>query len=215
VTESFLFAPRSVTPPGIYQLSVGLYRVGESGPDARAVPVASAGLVDNARRVRTGTLEVVSNPLDEPRTFSRSPPDVKYPLNVDLGWVRYLGHDIGSQELKPGGKIQITLYFEVLSKPRPTHKLFEHLVGPKSSNLDRLWIGGRHPPSEWEPGEFIANPQTIATSANDPAGDYDLVLGIWDEALASKGIEARLMPVGEDVDTTERRIRVVRLHIGP
>jgi hypothetical protein len=122
-------------------------------------------------------------------------------LGVRFGEVAELaGFTLDRGGWPEGGTVGVTLYWRALAAdPRPL-KVFVHLSG----GSERIWaqddrIPGERPSAGWLPGEIIADRHLLRPENGAPAGEYRLLVGLYDGAtgqrLAAPG-DASRVPIG-------------------
>ena len=107
------------------------------------------------------------------------------------GQVRLLGYRLDSRSVKPGGTLELVLYWEAVADMEINYKVFVHL------ETDRIWGGddsfpncGVHATADWWPGEVIVDRHFVSVAADTPAGEYPLLVGMYDEETMTR-LEAR------------------------
>lgn len=111
-------------------------------------------------------------------------PRIQHPREVDLGGtVAFLGYDLKAEEIKAGDIIHLTLYWRAAKEMEISYTVFTHLLGEDN----RLWgqkdgipMNGRHPTTQWQHGEVIADEYHIAMEEGIPEGRYLLEIGMYD-----------------------------------
>ncbi len=180
VVDAYTVPVNSTAPPGVYHLNLGIYLPqGE-----RAVPIQ---LVQNGQPIDTnsvtiGPLKVGGPPpgvILSPQTVA---PD--QPLSLNLGdppVILLRGYSLTQQ----AGAAQLKLYWESLTQTPVDWSVFVHLrnkAGEIVAQKDGPAGGGRYPTSLWDPGEILADELTILLPAELPAGEYSLMVGLYNLA---------------------------------
>jgi hypothetical protein len=106
----------------------------------------------------------------------------------------------------------VTHYFEVVKKPEPGLSLFVHLDGPAHHSLDHVPLEGALPIDKWNAGDFIIDRTVFAPRPDAALGTYQMTIGFYRKAEEDKGLEARLVPNGNDIDR-ERRVSTARIEV--
>ena len=83
------------------------------------------------------------------------------PMDVEFGGVaRLLGYEIASTSVKPGGTVEVTVYWQALTRTDLHHAIFVHLLsdtGVMVAQRDTYPGLGRYPSTAWEPGVVFAD----------------------------------------------------------
>jgi choline-sulfatase len=140
----------------------------------------------------------------------RVAPVPSQPLDGRLGdAIAVRGADQGAAEVRAGGSVEVSCYFEVARRPPPGWRLFFHLDGPGGTrNLDHVPVDGLMPLERWRPGQRIRDRQRIVVPPGTPPGVYTLYVG------AFRG-GARL-PVGPPaLSDGKDRLRVLSFTVRP
>ncbi len=94
--------------------------------------------------------------------------------------IALLNLDIPTQQITPGGTLDITLQWTALAPLNEDYTLFlqvldanDRLVG----QADAWPLQGTLPTSHWQPGQTITDPYTIQLDGDLPPGDYRLLVG--------------------------------------
>ncbi|HET90164.1 MAG TPA: hypothetical protein ENN99_05425 [Chloroflexi bacterium] len=98
---------------------------------------------------------------------------------VEFGDVaRLLGYRVTPQVVEPGGRVDITLYWQPLVRTEANYAVFIHLlskVGPLVAQRDTYPGLGRYPTSRWEPGVVFADTYRLAVPETAYAPDQGYV----------------------------------------
>lgn len=114
---------------------------------------------------------------------SFTPPAPAHPLGVTLGDVAELvGYDLDPAAFAPGAPLPLTLYWRGVQATTTGYTVFVQLLhdGRVLAQQDQPPLAGRRPTTGWFPGEFLADPYTLAVPADAPPGDYVLIVGLYD-----------------------------------
>jgi len=85
-------------------------------------------------------------------------------------------------DLKPGGVITLTLYWQGLGGVDQDYTVFVHLLdarGQLQGQHDGPPLGGTRPTSGWLPGEYLRDVHPIEVAANAPPGAYVIEVGMY------------------------------------
>jgi hypothetical protein len=111
------------------------------------------------------------------------------------------GYAVSSYQAKAGGKLRVTLYWQIDRPVEQPAASFVHLLGtsfnPRTNNP--LWgqqekdAPGSHPLPRWTPGKIYRDDYEFQVDPETPAGEYQLEIGWFDRETG-----ARLKPTFED-----------------
>ncbi len=94
----------------------------------------------------------------------------------------FLGYDLDSATVEPGGRLSLTLYWRALRPMEDSYTIFTHLVdadGHIWGQWDNPPMQGSYPTTEWEAEEFIPDKYEIPVRMDTPAGEYRLEVGVY------------------------------------
>jgi hypothetical protein len=105
-------------------------------------------------------------------------------ITVDTGFgesIQLSGYMLVEMIVKPGDVLPVTLFWEALEPVGARYKVFLHLVGPDGllAQRDAEPGNGARPTSGWQPGETIVDAYGLLVPGTAPAGEYNLVLGMY------------------------------------
>jgi hypothetical protein len=95
--------------------------------------------------------------------------------------IELVGADFPPTVRRPG-RIPLTLYFRVHSRPKPGFRVFVHFDSPSEPRLlgDHALLNGTFPTDYWLPGEYIRDTYEVEVPLmTTPAGRYTLLIGFW------------------------------------
>ena len=145
--------------PSLLRVEVGLYNP-HTERDLGSVRVGEAKLAPSERQ---------------------TPPD--QPLEVELNdGIALLGYDLSPQSAAPGETVTLTLHWQARAVPSADYQVFVHLLdtGPEPvAQGDGPPLLGDYPTSVWAPGEVIIDPHVVVLPADLPAGQYRLLVGMY------------------------------------
>jgi len=150
-------------------------------PDASAPSVlwAVVGLYDPGPNETLGTVVVGGAKLSPPEA---TPQD--HPLAVDLEeGISLRGYGLEPETVSAGETITLTLRWEAHTSPGADYQVFVHLIGTDPDPVaqgDGPPLAGFYPTGAWAPGEVIADPHPIPLPEDVPAGQYRIVVGLYD-----------------------------------
>jgi hypothetical protein len=98
-----------------------------------------------------------------------------------------VGYDLNVVRLKPGGQIEVTLYWQPQKRLDADYNVFVHLEGDGSANSPAgVWgqADGRpacqfYPTSAWQPNELIPDPHVFQLNPATPPGEYAVLVGLY------------------------------------
>jgi hypothetical protein len=103
--------------------------------------------------------------------------------------IRLLGYSIENDELKPGNKLEITLYWQAEGAAERYWSVFVHLLGPDGELVgqhDKVPYDGLYPPNRWWPGQIINDRFTIEVPMDAAEGEYSLSIGMYDHLTGER-----------------------------
>ena len=146
--------------PSLLRVEVGLYDP-QTGQDLGSVRVGEAKLAP------AGTQAL---------------PERKLEVELADG-IALRGYDLSAGSVAPGEVITLTLHWEARGVPSADYQVFVHLVGAGPEPVaqgDGPPLMGDYPTRVWSPGESIVDPHVVALPADLPAGQYRLLVGMYD-----------------------------------
>ena len=155
------------TPPGVYQIELGLYE-----------PYQQQSL----------TPADDQNPLLGPVEIPRGVPppvealDIQHRVGANLdGKVQLLGYNIESG-FRPGDGIHLTLFWRALQDMEKDYTVFTHLVDGEGNiwgQKDNPPVDGFYPTTQWVEGEIVRDQYDLTIPADAPPGWYHLAIGMY------------------------------------
>ena len=173
-------------------------------PDNAVAPQSAADLIyrltghsSDGRYTATYDLAAVA-PTEEPPS-SDSQPARQHPLNVKVGdFATLLSFDQTADSATPGGTLGITLYWQVNIKTTTDYTVFLHVLNAKGdvvAQIDLPSVNRRRPTTSWQHGEAITDQFTLMLPNDLSAGQYQLVVGMYDTASGER------LKTGQENDT--------------
>jgi hypothetical protein len=168
-------------PPGVYALDIGLYveLVGENWH----APLVQDGTVLDTNSVTIAPIKVGGPPPGA--TVQKPSPEQTRSDNLE-NLVTLLGYDLSLE----GGTLELTLYWRCDARLPADYTTFVHVrdgtggvtgqPGTILAQMDRPPVGGAYPTSLWDPGEIIRDTVQIPVPPQAPAGDYEVIVGLYD-----------------------------------
>jgi hypothetical protein len=110
-------------------------------------------------------------------------PDVAHPQASTLGTsIQFLGYDLPSASVKPGGDVAVKLYWHVTQPVKQSYKVFVHLLDPNGilrAQQDSIPQRGNLPTDQWLTGEYVGDEYTLAIPADVQPGNYRIEIGMY------------------------------------
>jgi hypothetical protein len=117
--------------------------------------------------------------LDEAQAVAHSTP-----LNVTFGGeFRLLGYSLDKEQIIPGDRVAVRLYWESLAPVEQNYSVFVHLLGANDLIIGQrdMYPGeGTYPTSLWSPGDVIADTYVVPVSpATMTPSEVELEVGLY------------------------------------
>jgi hypothetical protein len=142
--------------------------------DEMEAPVAPA--------IRLGEIEIL--PTD--RLFV-VPDDIQHRVDANLEHrVRLLGYDLGldeTRQLRAGGSLPVTLYWQATREMDTSYKVSVQLVGANGVlvQADAVPVAWARPTTGWVTGEVLVDEYTLELPGDVQKGTYRLIVGLYAE----------------------------------
>ena len=167
-----------------------------------------------------------------------SAPSPAHPIGANLGdKIKLIGMDVEPKKIRPGGKVKLTFYWEVLEEigGDGDWMIFVHLEGPVKGggvgrvNGDHYAVedgeggAGLYPPKEWKKGQIIKDTKTLTLKAtvrkelkDVGPGQVVVYTGIFDmHAYRTKQADVRLeVKNTSQVKVNGGRVEAARFMVG-
>ena len=138
-------------------------------------------------------------------------PNVAKPIVATLGDVAQLiGFELEPAEPRAGGQISLRLIWRALEPTSISYRVFVHVAGPDlrpQAQADAEPQQRQRPTSGWWPNEYIDDRYLISLPADLPAGQYQILVGMYDpitqRRLPADGADA----AGDFVRVTTVQVR--------
>jgi hypothetical protein len=141
-------------------------------------------------------------------------PAMKHKVNADLGGkVVYLGCDVDSDTIKPGGKVRIVHYWKVTSAPGSDWRVFAHVSGSSSKdwmNVDYTDMRHGYPAKKWKAGDIIRDEQKFALKKDWTTPWAQVSVGLYRKG--GRSINDR-MPVVSGPHDDQSRVKAFRFKV--
>jgi len=182
------------TPPGTYNIEIGMYRA-DTG---QRLPIFTAWGRASGDRLLLGPVQVVKAAVPP----SLEELAIQHPLSLSfearspyqlLGYdLHRLGQAATDVDFRPGDVLHLTLYWRSAEPPDDDLMVAVHVIGKD----DRLLLrresrptDGRYPTFLWEAGEIVRDQHKVPLGGLPP-GEYRLTLGVY-EALGTRPLPVR------------------------
>ena len=169
--------------PGEYPLEVGVVNLSQGQdltlPDGRATIQLATVHVEPARlHPPTRALQTALGNFDQKLLLTG--------VQVRSGWRTYTAPWQDPPVVRPGGTLNVTLYWRCLQPMRQSYTVFVHLI----DSANRSWGQKDNPPlnasfptfyfvPRWLPGQTVADPFPLPVDPATPPGEYWLEVGLY------------------------------------
>ncbi|UCG25536.1 MAG: DUF2142 domain-containing protein, partial [Chloroflexota bacterium] len=109
-----------------------------------------------------------------------APPEVPLEASFAEG-INLLGYDLASDADE--NALTVGLYWQATAQPAGDYTVFVHLLdanGEQVAGGDGPPVSGDYPTSLWLDGDAIVDAHQLSLPADLPAGDYEIVVGLYD-----------------------------------
>lgn len=148
---------------------------------------------------------VIVVPQRPPQPAAMAP---TFPLSARFGQnVLLTGYDLDESQVRSGGVLQLTLYWQAAGPAARPYTVFTHLVsgdGRLVAQQDNWPVQGQWPPTCWQRGETVIDPYHLELPADMVAGQYSLYVGLYDASDDSR------LPTGDGRDALALRTITIR-----
>jgi hypothetical protein len=96
--------------------------------------------------------------------------------------IRLLGYTLDADDARPGGLLNLALYWQADSSIEDSYSVFVHLLDDSDTVVaqhDGVPGGGLRFTNGWLPGETITDHHGVLLPADLPPGDYTLIAGLF------------------------------------
>ncbi len=162
--------------PGVYRLEVGVYR--EVDGHAQHLPLVVDGIEQPANMVNLADIRVGGPPPG----VTVDHPQPEFPRDDRLGeTISLIGYDLQPEP----EALSLTFYWRCDQRPAQDYTTFVHVLParagvPVVAQMDSPPAGGAYPTSLWQPGEVIRDTITVPMPPDLAAGNYEIVVGLYD-----------------------------------
>lgn len=177
--------------PACGMVPTSLWQPGQVWRDPYRIPVGKHAQAPTRLRLEVGLYDAKTHrtlgavPVGEAKLAPPGcEPDVGHPLDVQLAdGVTLRGYDLAPTRVQAGDVLTTTLYWQARTAPSKDYQVFVHLTGKSSEPLaqgDAPPLMGDYPTSLWAEGETIADPHPVMVPSDLSAGQYRLLVGMYD-----------------------------------
>ncbi len=178
-------------PHGVYEFSIGVLE-GEE-----LLGEVALGQIEVRGRARQFTI-----------------PEIQHPMEARLGGgIQFLGYDLSSDEMTPGGTLHLTLYWRSMQQMGVSYNVFTHLLDGENriwGQMDGIPGRGEAPTTSWIDGEIIADEYEIILNPEAPPGEYVIEIGMYDGSTGQ-----RLQVVGDEQGIEQTRVLLGVVQVVP
>jgi 4-amino-4-deoxy-L-arabinose transferase-like glycosyltransferase len=185
------------TPPGDYQLRLGVYHIADQQP---------LDLIDERHQPQgvEATLAKVKVVLPN-RPVPAAALPVQYRGTFDFNQsVRLLGYSLGDGPFRAGDSLSFSLFWQSLSDHNQAYVVFAQLQDQSNMPLALSESPPIYPSQYWSTGTLLRDPREIPLPATLPAGTYRLVVGLLHPDGTRLTVQDRDQVVLTTVETTQR-----------
>jgi serine/threonine-protein kinase len=112
--------------------------------------------------------------------------DIPIPLEVNLANLIMLeSAELRQETFRPGEAIAVTLRWRALRSIDAPYVVFIHLIAPNGNMVAQQDMEPLNPTTSWTPGAASVDPRQITIPAGQPAGSYQLRVGMYPQGQAS------------------------------
>jgi hypothetical protein len=126
-------------------------------------------------------------------------PTMQYPSQADFGpAISLLGYDMSTGAVRAGDIMTITLYWKCIESMGDSYKVSVQMISSELQAVaqsDAVPARWSRPTQGWLPGEIITDEHMLALGAGIPAGDYALIVVMYNELNGDRLIVQESEPV--------------------
>jgi hypothetical protein len=189
-------------PPVEYLLQVGLY----DKVTGERLPIVAADSKSAASR----STQNDSIPLQKVHVLRAKPINVQRLAhrNGSLlgGKIELLGYEVEEDPIRPGGALELTLYWQAREEIEESYIVFTHLLdgeGNIQGQQDSIPVERMYPTSSWLAGQVVEDKRHVPIGTTIPAGSYRIAVGMYEldslERLEAVDVEGNPLSKGQIV----------------
>ncbi len=146
----------------------------------------------------------------EKNLLAEVPAKMTHTINADIGGkVVYLGNDVDTDTLSPGGKAKIVHYWKVADPPGSRWRVFTHVTGTTQKdwmNIDETDMRIGYGPAKWQAGDIIRDEQEFRLGESWTSPKATVSIGLFPKG--GHGVKDRMAIVSGPSDK-ESRVPVI------
>ena len=116
------------------------------------------------------------------RLVDSSPP--RQAVDYQIGEaIRLAGYDLDDTQFQAGDTVHLTLHWQATAPVDRDYTTFTQLLGPDfqlHGQLDGQPVNNLWPTGRWQSGDHLSDRYDIPIDANAPAGEYQILVGMYD-----------------------------------
>ena len=176
-----------------------------------AVCFAAPGCVDKGP---DATHKEIDPAYIEKNLLTEEPAKIGNRIDADIGGkVIYLGNELATPQVNPGGKVRIVHYWKVVEPPGSQWRVFAHLVGDKANdwaNIDYTDMRYGYPPKKWQAGDVIRDEQEFPLPDGWSSRTARIMVGLYPKGghTASDRMAIKSGPVDKESRLTAATLKV-------
>jgi hypothetical protein len=181
VDESYPLRIFADAPPGLYRLELAVLQQDDSTPGG----YKNLPLVDGDAVVGENLYPLTVRLLDPAH---RAPPAVA--LDGAVGdAIRLTGFTVNRVTADSQTAVELALHWQSTQKIGADYTVFTQLIGPDGqvwAQWDNPPQAGRYPTSQWDAADSVIDRYTLTLRQGAPAGDYRLLVGMYNPASGER-----------------------------
>ncbi len=135
-------------------------------------------------------------------------PTTEHVVEATIGdAISLYGYD---SEVRPDGRLSVTLYWQALSVPDRNYKVFVHVLeasnGAVLVQADSEPVQGLRPTRGWRVGEVITDAYMLQLPSGAAATEYQVLLGMYDP---DDGVRPQIVVGGQVVPDGQLELHVM------
>ena len=185
------------TPPGSYQLSLGVYRLS----DRRGLDLIDAAGRPSGQSYSPASVSVDTS-IDTSVGAATTDPTLPLQLGVTLAPETQLAAAaLETTKASPGGSVKVTLLWRQTARTSVDY-IVALRIGAAGAVTTRPAAAGRYPTSHWRVGELVRDQTELRLPQTTPAGPTTIEVGLLAPGAAAPAAWAMLGTV--EVDSVQR-----------